>query len=111
MYHYMAPATSEEQAGNLILPRHGVAPDGVCRAPFVAVGPVSSYLTFPPLLRCDLSGLFLLHFPWSRLHRALPGTLALRSPDFPRARPFGAAPATIRLTHQLPYFSYGLAII
>jgi len=86
--------------GQPYIPRHGVAPDGVCRAPFVAVGSVSSYLTFPPLLRYTLSGLFLLHFPWSRLHRVLPGTLALWSPDFPRARPFGAAPATIRLTHQ-----------
>ena len=28
-------------------------------------------------------GLFLLHYPWSRLRRPLTGTLALRSPDFP----------------------------
>ena len=30
-------------------------------------------------------GLFLLHFPWSRLHRPLTGALALWRPDFPHA--------------------------
>ena len=34
-------------------------------------------------------GLFLLHWPWSHLHRVLPGILALGSPDFPLLRPFG----------------------
>ena len=29
-------------------------------------------------------GIFLLHYPWSRLHRVLPGTFALWSSDFPR---------------------------
>jgi len=60
---------------------HGVAPGGVYIAPFVAVGPVSSYLTFPSLpcqgleagnkMQISLlptsnlwhGGLFLLHFP------------------------------------------------
>lgn len=32
---------------------------------------------------------FLLHYPWSRLHRVLPGTIALWSPDFPHTQPFG----------------------
>ena len=41
-------------------------------------------------------GLFLLHFSSDRSGRALPVILALRSPDFPHARPFGAAPATVR---------------
>ena len=40
--------------------------------------------------------LFLLHFSSDRSGRALPVILALRSPDFPHARPFGAAPATVR---------------
>jgi len=31
-------------------------------------------------------GLFLLHFPWSRLRRPLAGTLALWCPDFPHAQ-------------------------
>ena len=34
-------------------------------------------------------GLFLLHWPWSHLHRVLPGILALGSSDFPLLRPFG----------------------
>ena len=42
-------------------------------------------------------GLFLLHFPWSRLRRALPGALALRSPDFPRYR------AAVRFTRGICY--------
>ena len=41
-------------------------------------------------------GLFLLHFSSDRSGRALPVILALWSPDFPHARPFGAAPATVR---------------
>ena len=40
--------------------------------------------------------IFLLHFSSDRSGRALPVILALRSPDFPHARPFGAAPATVR---------------
>ena len=60
---------------------------------------VRSYRTFPPLLETAYtasSGLFLLHFSSDRSGRALPVILALRSPDFPHARPFGAAPATVR---------------
>ena len=41
-------------------------------------------------------GIFLLHFSSDRSGRALPVILALWSPDFPHARPFGAAPATVR---------------
>lgn len=68
MYCYVAQATSEEQTGSLVVLPHGVAPGGVYRAPFVAVGPVSSYLTFPPLpsnvYEVNIpGGLFLLHFP------------------------------------------------
>ena len=40
----------------------------------VSRGPVSSYLAFPSLPHC-CGGIFLLHFPWSRLHRVLPGAL------------------------------------
>ena len=56
---------------------------------------VRSYRTFPPLLETAYTasgGLFLLHFSSDRSGRALPVILALRSPDFPHARPFGAAP-------------------
>ena len=44
---------------------------------------VVSYTTFPPLLRaCALSGLFLLHFPWSYLHRTLSGILPYEARTF-----------------------------
>ena len=42
----------------------------------VARARVSSYLAFPSLLHaCAWGGFFLLHFPWSCLHRPLTGTL------------------------------------
>ena len=41
-------------------------------------------------------GISLLHFSSDRSGRALPVILALWSPDFPHARPFGAVPATVR---------------
>ena len=63
-----------------------LAPGGVYSAGLLPGPRVSSYLAFPSLLRAESpSGLFLLHFPWSRLHRPLAGTLALRCPDFPHA--------------------------
>jgi len=57
---------------------------------------VSSYLAFPSLPGKNPGGLFLLHFPWSCLHRPLTGTLpcdartflmtcATRSPGRPAA--------------------------
>lgn len=52
----------------------GLASDGVYRACYVTTAAVSSYLAFPPL-HPERCGLFLLHFPWSRLHRVLPGAL------------------------------------
>ena len=59
---------------------------------------VSSYLAFPPFpeMRSTSGGISLLHFSSDRSGRALPVILALRSPDFPHARPFGTAPATVR---------------
>jgi len=62
-------------AGLPLILFHGVAPGGVYRAFPVARKPVSSYLTFPPLPSSTEGGLFLLHFPSSRLDRVLPGTL------------------------------------
>ena len=52
-------------------------------------------------------GISLLHFSCSRLRRALPVILALRSPDFPHKEPFGAL---ARLSGQvtdvmIPHFS------
>ena len=61
---------------------------------------VGSYPAFPPLqrMRC---GIFLLHFPWSRLHRTLSCTLALWCSDFPRELPH----ATVRLSLSVWYYS------
>ena len=63
---------------------HSVAPPfptkrSFCGAPFLGRG-----------------GISLLHFSSDRSGRALPVILALWSPDFPHARPFGAVPATVR---------------
>ena len=48
----------------------------------VARTPVRSYRTISPLPD-ESGGMFLLHFPSARAARALPGTLARWSPDFP----------------------------
>ena len=58
----------------------------------VAKPPVSSYLAFPslPCMHYAAGGLFLLHFPWSRLHRVLPGTL-----------PYGARTFLMRYSHAV----------
>src|SRR5579862_1366277 len=55
----------------------GLAPGGVCRAADVATRAVRSYRTISPLpapLAQHLGGIFLLHFPWTRVPQALPGT-------------------------------------
>ena len=50
-------------------------------------------------------GLFLLHFPWSRLRRPLTGTLALRCPDFPHARrPAAVCSPRASTEYLLPLF-------
>ena len=51
---------------------------------------VSSYLTFPPLHAQSACGISLLHFPWGRPRRALPGTLPCAARTF--LTPFGARP-------------------
>ena len=50
---------------------------------------VSSYLTFPPL-HAEACGISLLHFPWGRPRRALPGTLPYGARTF--LTPSGARP-------------------
>ena len=64
------------------LPPLHLAPGGVYSGNRLPGFRVSSYLAFPSLPPED-GGFFLLHSPWSRLHRPLAGTLALRCPDFP----------------------------
>jgi len=63
----------------------GLAPGGVYRATAVAGGAVRSYRTLSPLPagRSAQAVYFLLHCPWGRPRRALPGTVFPWSPDFP----------------------------
>ena len=65
---------------------------------------VSSYLTFPPLHVPDgTCGISLLHFPWGRPRRALPGTLPYAARTF--LTPFGARPPG-SLTHVMDYNTF-----
>ena len=50
-------------------------------------------------------GIFLLHFSSDRSGRALPVILALWSPDFPHAQPFGSCPRLSGLLARLFYTS------
>ena len=67
-----------------VMPPLHLAPGGVYSGNRLPGFRVSSYLAFPSLPPGG-GGLFLLHFPWSRLHRPLTGALALWRPDFPHA--------------------------
>ena len=87
-------------AGPAICPFHGVAPDRVYSVPKLPGGRVSSYLAFPSLLPQRGSGISLLHFSSDHSGRVLPVILALRSPDFPHRRPFGAVRAAVWPTQQ-----------
>ncbi len=62
----------------------GIAPGGACHAGLVTKTPVGSYPTLSPLPEKKRAVYFLLRFPSGYPARALPGTAALRSPDFPR---------------------------
>ena len=53
-----------------------LASDGVYMATAVTSDTVVSYTAFPPLPEKS-GGIFLLHYPWSYLHRPLAGILAL----------------------------------
>gem|GEM_PF-2594872 len=87
----------------------GLAPDGVFRAPSIALGAVGSYSTFSPLprFRRTAAVCFLWHFPSQGLSTAAPASIpplarkvtrrrALRSSDFPPStrgrRRFSALP-------------------
>ena len=71
---------------------YGVASDRVYICTQSPAVQVSSYLTFPSLPSFDLSkrgGLFLLHFPWSRLRRSLSVILPCEARTFLTPIPFG----------------------
>jgi len=66
-------------------PLFGIAPGGACRAASVARRAVGFYPTVSPLPRRDAGAVcFLWRFPSGCPGRALPGTFASWSPDFPR---------------------------
>ena len=54
---------------------------GFTCAPSVTSWAVVSYTAFPPL-PANAGGLFLLHFPWSHLHRTLSGILPYEARTF-----------------------------
>ena len=62
----------------------GIAPGGACRAAPVASRAVGSYSTVSPLPVQAQAVCFLWRFPSGFPGRALPGTVVLWSPDFPR---------------------------
>lgn len=72
----------------------GIAPGGACRAAPVASRAVGSYPTVSPLRPKRNAVCFLWRCPSDRSARALPGTVASGSPDFPRtvARPRPSSP-------------------
>ena len=63
---------------------------------------VSSYLAFPPL-PAFAGGIFLLHFPWSYLHKVLPCTLPYGARTFltHRIAPYARNRPTYRIGFQL----------
>lgn len=65
----------------------GIAPGRACRAGPVASPPVGSYSTVSPLPMRTWAVSFLWRYPSGYPARALPGTIALWSPDFPRGIP------------------------
>ncbi len=76
---------------------------GFTCAPVVTNRAVVSYTAFPPLLlRKRNSGIFLLHWPWSRLHRTLSGILPYEARTF-LIRLVSAA--TIRPTYLCYYIT------
>ena len=72
------PAGSSGQPGagpDVLHPLFDLAPDGVCLAPLITDGTVSSYLAFSPLLAAA-SGMSLWHFPSGHPAPPLAGILS-----------------------------------
>ena len=69
---------------------------GFAVPPCVAAGAVRSYRTISPLpapLARRLGGIFLLHFPWTRVPQALPGTMPCGARTFLHPVPLAQAKA------------------
>ena len=96
------PAGSSGQPGDgpgAFVPLFGLAPDGVCLAPGIATGAVSSYLAFSPLPQSrDRGGMFLWHFPSGRPAPPLAGILPGGARTFlsPPRREDSGRPAALR---------------
>lgn len=74
-----------------VRPLFSIAPGGACHASFVAKRAVRSYRTVSPLpsvspKRRARAVCFLWRYPLGCPSRALPGTVVLWSPDFPRTK-------------------------
>ena len=84
---------------------------GFTYAPSVTRRAVVSYTAFPPLpvrLLCKYTGgLFLLHWPWSRLHRTLSGILPCEARTFLTCM---LAAAIIHLTEHKRHFNTGFPV-
>jgi hypothetical protein len=65
-------------------PLFGIAPSGACHAAPVTSGPVGFYPTVSPVPPQRTAVCFLWRYPSGCPARALPGTVTLWSPDFPR---------------------------
>jgi hypothetical protein len=84
-------------------PLFGLAPGGVCHAVRVAASAVGSYPTVSTLPRAEarLAVCFLLHFPWGRPRRALPGTFVSVEPGLSSTRPCRKGKAAPRPSDRL----------
>ena len=72
----------ENMTGSHIRFLFGLASDGVYMAFSVTRETVVSYTALPPLPELYSGGIFLLHYPWSRLHRTLSGILPCEARTF-----------------------------
>ena len=77
---------------------------GFTCAPAVTGRAVVSYTAFPPF-PCMQGSLFLLHFPWSHLHRTLSGILPCEARTFLVCALSGPAAAIARPAYILMHFT------
>jgi len=94
-----------ERGGPPHPPLCGLAPGGVCRAPFVTEGAVRSYRTVSPLPRdasAPIGGLFSVALSVGSLPLAVSQHPALRSSDFPRRVAPPRSPVRLR-SRSSPY--------
>ena len=84
---------------------------GFTCAPSVAREAVVSYTALPPLPSQEEGGSFLLHFPWSRLHRTLSGILPCEARTFLICNLSAPADAITCLTCVFPVYYFLFLII